>query len=157
MTTLVLDTSVAVAWYLPEAFSAAARVWQTRLLDGQVRLLVPSLHYWEFANVLRTYVRRGELKDSLAKETYKIHLDAPLEIVDPERALILETALEYGATAYDAVFIALARALEVSLATAERTTTAWVVKMGDQIESVRENRKKADASGKAGKKKHKAG
>ncbi|MCP4593122.1 MAG: type II toxin-antitoxin system VapC family toxin, partial [bacterium] len=67
------------------------------------------------------------------------------------------TALEYGATAYDAVFIALARALEVSLTTAERTTTAWVVKMGDQIESVRENRKKADASGKAGKKKHKAG
>jgi predicted nucleic acid-binding protein len=50
--TLVLDTSVAVAWFLPEAFGAAARALQERLLDRSVRLVVPSLHYWEFAPVV---------------------------------------------------------------------------------------------------------
>lgn len=28
MSTFVLDTSVAVAWYLPEDFAPAARLWQ---------------------------------------------------------------------------------------------------------------------------------
>jgi len=66
--TFVLDTSVAVAWYLPERFSAAARRWRTRLLDRDVDLLVPSLHFWELGNVLRTYVRRGGLDATLAQD-----------------------------------------------------------------------------------------
>ncbi len=61
MNTYVLDTSVGVAWYLDEVFSPAARVWQERMLNGKARLVVPSLHYWEFANVLRTLVWRREL------------------------------------------------------------------------------------------------
>jgi predicted nucleic acid-binding protein len=139
MSTFVLDTNVAAAWYLPEAFSAAARVWQAQMLQGRAQLLVPSLHYWEFANVLRTYVRRAELDPALAAEIYDLHLGAPLEIAEPERRHVLGTALEYEATAYDAVFIALARRLNVPLITAERTTTPWVVKMGDRIESVKES------------------
>ncbi len=137
MTTLVLDTNVAAAWYLPETFSAAARRFQDQLLAGRIRLLVPSLHYWEFANVLRTYVRRGELAAALALEIYDLHLEAPLEIAEPDRASVLETALEYDATAYDAVFIGLARALDVPLLSAERTTTPWVVQLGDRIVGVR--------------------
>ena len=137
MKTLVLDTSVAVAWYLPEAFGAAARAWQARLLDAKVRLVVPSLHYWEFANVLRTYVRRGELDRSVAADIYAVHLDAPLEVAEPDRHAVLETALELDATVYDAVYIALARRLDALLLTAERKTTPWVVRLGRLIEPVR--------------------
>jgi predicted nucleic acid-binding protein len=133
---LVLDTSVAIAWYLPEAFRAAARVWQSRLLDGRVRLVVPGLHYWEFGNVLRTYVMRSELEADLAEQIWALHLEAPLEVAEPERAEVLATALEYGATVYDAVYIALGRSLDLPLLTAERTTTPWVVKLGRRVESV---------------------
>ena len=136
MRSLVLDTSVAIAWYLPETFRAAARVWQSRLLDGRVRLLVPGLHYWEFGNVLRTYVMRSELEVDLAAQIWALHLEAPLEIAEPERAEVLATALEYGATVYDAVYIALGRSLDLPLLTAERTTTPWVVKLGRRVESV---------------------
>lgn len=136
MSARVLDTSVAVAWYLPEEFSESARRWQARLLAGRCRLVVPSLHYWELANVLRTYVRRGELEADLASEIYSLHLEAPLECDEPEKALVLETALDFEATAYDAVFIALARTLEVPLLTAERTTTPWVVRLGELVERV---------------------
>jgi len=136
---LVLDTSVAIAWYLPETFRAAARAWQSRLLDGRVRLVVPGLHYWEFGNVLRTYVMRSELEVDLAEQIWALHLEAPLEVAEPERAEVLATALEYGATVYDAVYIALGRSLDLPLLTAERTTTPWVVKLGRRVESVFRN------------------
>ena len=68
MRTLVLDTRVAIAWYLPEAFASAARSHQKQLLEGRVRFAVPSLHFWEMAIVLRTYVRRRKLTPSLAEE-----------------------------------------------------------------------------------------
>lgn len=130
MNRYVLDTSVAVAWYLPESFAEPARHWQQRALQGDVRLFVPSLHYWEIANVLRTYVRRGELTPELAQDIYDLHLDAPLEVAEPHRDGILRQALKYQATCYDAVYIDLALTLDAPLITAERSTTPWVVKLG---------------------------
>ena len=137
MSALVLDTSVAVAWYLPEAFAPAARLWQQQLLTGEVELMVPGLHYWEFANVLRTYVRRGELEAVLAQEVYAAHVEAPLTRAEPDHREILACALEYEATAYDAVYISLALERDTVLLTAERTTTPWAVKLGDRIVAVR--------------------
>ena len=137
MNAYVLDTSVAVAWYLDEVFSASARTWQERLLSGKVVLFVPSLHYWEFANVLRTLVHRRELSEDLAREIYELHMDAPLEKAEPEEKSILDVALEYKATAYDAVYISLCLSRDIPLITAEKTTTAWVTKLRSRIESVR--------------------
>lgn len=137
MNTYVIDTSVTVAWYMDERFSPAARAWQDRMLNGKARLLVPALHYWEFANVMRTLVARGEISQDLAADIYDLHLDAPLEVLEPERGVVLSTALEYNATAYDAVFIALAVANQAPLITAEHTTTGWVTKLAALIEPVR--------------------
>ena len=136
MTPHVLDTSVAAAWYLPEVFSGEARQWQTKLLRDQVMLYVPDLHYWEFGNVLRTYVRRGELDQALAKEIYGLHLEAPLVTVEPDRLQTLARAFEYSATMYDAVYIALCLSLDAPFVTAEKTTTPWVVKLGDRVRTV---------------------
>lgn len=126
-----------MAWYLPESFSPEARRWRQRLLDGQIELVVPGLHYWEVANVLRTYVARTEIDSDLAAEIYQLHLEAPLVVREPDRADVLSTALRFGSTAYDAVFIALALGSDLPLLTAERTTTPWVVKLGKRVESVR--------------------
>jgi predicted nucleic acid-binding protein len=137
MKALVLDTSVAMAWYLPESFSPEARRWRQRLLDGQVELVVPGLHYWEVANVLRTYVARTEIDADLASEIYLLHLEAPLVVKEPDREEVLSTALRFGSTAYDAVYISLALSSDLPLLTAERTTTPWVVKLGKRVEPVR--------------------
>lgn len=137
MRSFVLDTSVAMAWYLPEAFAASARQWQRRMLDGQVELIVPGLHYWEAANVLRTYVARAEIDAGLAADIFRLHLEAPLTVREPDRMEVLSTALRYAATAYDAVFIALALGSDIPLLTTERTTTPWVVKLGKRVEIVR--------------------
>jgi predicted nucleic acid-binding protein len=136
MSTYVLDASVAIAWYLTETFSVAARRWQTKLLRNEISLVVPNLHFWEVANVLRTYVRRGELDQELASEVFALHLDAPLDISEPDRQQTLALAFEYGATVYDAVYVALAVSLDAPLVTAEKTTTPWVVKLGDRVRSI---------------------
>jgi len=130
MNAFVLDTSVAAAWYLEEEHSAPSRVWQRRLLDAEASLVVPSLQFVELANLLRRLVRRGVLAAVLAQEIDALHRLAPIEVVDPPRESILETALEFEATAYDAVFIALARRLGLPLITAERATTPWVARLG---------------------------
>ena len=137
MNRYVLDTSVAVAWYINESFSPAARRWQERLFQGKISLLVPALHYLEFANVLRTLVMRRELDTELAREIYDLHLNASLEIGEPDSRSILDTALEYGTTAYDAACISLALTREAGLITAEKATTAWVARLSDRIEPVR--------------------
>ena len=137
MNTYVLDTSVAVGWYLDEAFSPSARTWQEKMMRGKIVLLVPSLHYWEFANVLRTLVQRREISEPLAREIYELHMDAPLERADPEEKSVLDIALQYGATAYDAVYISLCLSRDIPLITAEKTTTTWVTKLRNRIETVR--------------------
>jgi len=137
MNVYVLDTSVAIAWYLEESFSTPARVWQESVLGGKIVLLTPLLHYWEFANVLRTLVYRHELTQRLAHEIYELHLEAPLERAEPDERKVLDVAFEYGATAYDAVYISLSISRSIPLITAEKTTTPWVVKLKDRIELVR--------------------
>jgi predicted nucleic acid-binding protein len=134
----VVDTSVAVAWYLPESFSTAARRWQRRMLEGSAELMVPALHYWEFANVLRTRVRRGELYGGSAAEVYALHLDASLILVEPDRASVLDIALKYEATAYDAVYLALCLAHDIPFLTGERRTTPWVRKLGKLADCILE-------------------
>lgn len=137
MTRCVLDTSVAVAWYLPEEFSESAISWQDRMLEDEVRLVVPRLHFWELGNVLRTYVRRAELDADTAREIFSVHLAAPLEIEEPPREGVLKTSLDYGATVYDAVFIRLSLDLRIPLLTAERTTTPWVSRLGGGALTIR--------------------
>jgi predicted nucleic acid-binding protein len=136
MSTYVLDTSVAMAWYVPEAFAEPARGWQARMLEDRVHFVIPALHYWELANALRTNVRSRNLDAKLAMEIWTLHLDAPLQVVDPPAESIFALALEYDATAYDAVYIALALQLDVPLLTAERPSTPWVKRMGKRVHSI---------------------
>jgi predicted nucleic acid-binding protein len=130
MTRRILDTSVAVAWYLPEPWALSAREWRRRFMSGEVELLVPHLHLYEFGNVLRKYVLLRDLDAPAAEGLYGLHLECPLRFLDPPPQSLLSTALEYGATLYDAVYIALALEHQVPLLTAERTTTAWVTRLG---------------------------
>lgn len=136
MNVYVVDTSVAVAWYLPEDFSESARRWQDQLLDGRIRAVVPQLHFYEFGNVMRTMIRRNQLAADLAEEIFEIHLKAPLEVIEPDRALLLTRAREFETTVYDAVYISLALELDAKVLTAERTTTPWVARLRDRAEIV---------------------
>jgi predicted nucleic acid-binding protein len=86
----------------------------------------------------RRHVPRGARdQGGTAQELLDLHLEAPLEVAEPDRREVFRLALEYGATAYDAVFICLALANDVRLVTAERSTTRWVTRLGDRVQQVR--------------------
>ena len=132
----VLDTSVAIAVYLPESFSSAARGYWDRIAATGARCVVPALHFWEFGNVLRTRVRRGALSEASALEIYDLHLDAQLEIVKPDPREVLGVALEFDATVYDAVYISLVLGSDLTLLTAESAKQPWVTKLGDRVVAI---------------------
>lgn len=140
MTDYVPDTSVAAAWYLPETHSRWARDWQRRMLDGRVEFVVPTLHFVEMANLLRSLVRADLLTAELAVEIDDLHRDAPLQVADPPRDCVLTTALRFETTAYDAVLIALANELDTPLVTAERAGTPWVARLGPRAITIGDER-----------------
>lgn len=139
MSSYILDTSVAVSWYIDEIFSESARNYQKQLINHQDRFYVPPLHFLEFSNVLRTLTLKKILSALSAQEIYRLHLQAPLLIIEPEHEDILETALAYQATTYDAVFIQLALATQFPLLTAEKRSRGWVSKLGDLVVSIHQN------------------
>jgi predicted nucleic acid-binding protein len=117
LTTLVVDSSVAVKWFVPEQHSEAA----ARLLDEGIELVAPDLLYAEFANVLWKKVRRSEIDAAEAALVLRALEDVPLESV-PSRDLAgpaLRIALETGRTAYDSLYVALAEMYECSLVTGD--------------------------------------
>ncbi len=136
MKAYLIDTSVLIAWYLPERFSAEAREWQQRFMNGLIELYVPRLHYYEFTNVLRTYVKRGELEVLLARDILETHLSASLIVLDPNPLEILKIALEYDMTAYDAAFVVPAIERKIPLITAERPSTNWVKRLNSHVLSI---------------------
>lgn len=131
MSNFILDTSVAVNWYINEVFSESARYSQTQLIQNQDRFYVPPLHFLELSTVLRTLVLKKILSVTSAENIYSLHLQAPLQVMELEREKIVEIALAYQATPYDAVFIRLALVTDFPLLTAEKKTQGWVSKLGD--------------------------
>jgi predicted nucleic acid-binding protein len=74
VTHFVVDASVAVKWYLPEAESTRA----TALLASGNILSAPGLIYPEVANVFWKRVQRGELEPGQARLFLLDFLSSPL-------------------------------------------------------------------------------
>lgn len=116
---VVVDASVAATWLLPEPGSDAAVL----LLDPDGPTLhVPELFDAELGNMLWKRVRRGELAADSATA-----LGALVNRMPPTRhrhdSLLegaLALALELSITVYDALYVALAVALNARLVTFDR-------------------------------------
>jgi predicted nucleic acid-binding protein len=113
----VVDTSVAIKWFLPEIHSDAA----LRLLAQQHTLHAPDLIFSEFANVLWKRVRKNEISKNEANATFEGLLTLHLQ-VQPSQSLIplaLEIACGANRSVYDSLYLAAAIALQFSLVTAD--------------------------------------
>jgi predicted nucleic acid-binding protein len=117
---VVVDASVAVQWYLPEAQSEQAEV----LLDESYRKHVPELLYLEVASVLwKRCHQRGEISAEEVAEIRGRLDELPLVGYASSRGLLDEAvklALKTGRTVYDCVYLAMADLLDCPLVTADR-------------------------------------
>ncbi len=114
----VLDASVGVKWFREEAGSDAARGLLRGHAAGTLRIVVPSLFFYEVIDVARRHfgidVARRVWQSLAADEIVYSNPDADLL----ERTL--EIAAELGCTLYDAAAPALADHLECPLYSADR-------------------------------------
>lgn len=124
MSLLVLDASVAIKWFLPEAretLTEQAIALLTLYGKNDVEFIVPDLFWVEFAGVLWKAIRRDRYPKASAEAALASlkHFDFPtfpsLNLLD--RAFHIATAFER--TVYDSVYVALAVQTNSQLITAD--------------------------------------
>ena len=121
MSAFVLDCSVTMSW----CFNDEARPETDELLDqlGTYGATVPSLWYWEVANVLNLGARRGRISSSdvAARLNFLGALPIAADTEGPTRAWreTLLLAQTHKLTVYDAAYLELANRLGLDLATTD--------------------------------------
>ncbi len=118
---IVLDASAALELLLGRPFAGAV---EDRIFAPGESLHAPQLLHLEVAQVFRRYWRAGELTPARGREAVDDLLDLPLVIHPHEPLLHRVWELRQNATAYDAVYLALAEALAAPLLTLDRRLAA---------------------------------
>ena len=118
MRPLVIDTSVAIKWFIPEQGSDKA----IQLLERKDPLIAPDLIHAEFANILWKLFNQKTLIADQAMQILTDFLAMPMEIYSSQSfiQMAFEIAAETGRTVYDSIFVALAAGTEGKLMTADK-------------------------------------
>ena len=114
---IVVDASALVELLLDtdEAGAVAAR-----LFEAGDSLAAPHLIDVETAQVLRRYARAGEIDNRRGRKAIDDLADMPIRRYPHEILLPRVWDLQHNLTAYDAVYVALAEALDAPLVTRDR-------------------------------------
>ena len=114
---IVLDASAAIEWLLQ---SPAGIKIDKRIFSLSESLHVPHLLDIEVAQVLRRYVREKMIPVQRGREALEDFEDLPLNRYPHDFLIPRVWELRSTLTAYDAVYVALAEALEAPLLTCDR-------------------------------------
>jgi predicted nucleic acid-binding protein len=114
---VIVDASIAVKWWAPEADSAMA----ARLLEGDWRLVAPDLMAAEAANTWWDKYRQGEMGRADVETAVNRLSAIGITWIPTARVLAPATrlALELHHPVYDCVYLATAREQRLPLATGD--------------------------------------
>jgi predicted nucleic acid-binding protein len=129
---IVLDASAAVELLLGTELGRSIAI---RLADPEISLHAPHLLDVEVAQALRRYVLEGELDHGTARAALEDLCSLDIERYAHEPLLDRVWALRDNLTAYDAVYVALAEALDAILLTCDGRL-ARAPGLGKQIELI---------------------
>lgn len=126
---LVVDASIAVKWVVTETGSERA----ITLLDHA--LIAPDLLFSECANILWRKVRHGLLSEEEAGIAARTLEQADLAVVSARGYLAraVAIAVELDHPAYDAIYLAVAEAFSLRLATADQRLVSKAVHGGTRF------------------------
>jgi predicted nucleic acid-binding protein len=136
VTRFVLDASVPLAWLLDDPVPTYAL--HVRRLLRTTRPLVPPLWTLEVANVLAVGERRGNLtSDQIVRSISLVEqlLAETIETISPIVTFrqVLTTARSFRLTAYDALYLEVARSEGVPLATLDHALRAAAPRAGIEL------------------------
>lgn len=132
MPSFVLDSSVALAWYLPRQQTARTDVLMHRTAEAGA--LTTALWPIEVANVLMIYERRGQLAAADRIGAIAFYKSVPVEIDDQTAShawtTTFDLALRHRLTLYDASYLELALRSGLPLATLDRDLCRAATSLG---------------------------
>jgi len=114
---IVVDASALVDLLLPTKDKNAIA---ERLFESGESLAAPHLIDVETAHALRRYARFGDIDNRDGRKAIDDLADLPIRRYPHELLLPRVWELQHNLTAYDAVYVALAEALDVPLVTRDR-------------------------------------
>ena len=137
MTSFVLDASVALAWVLDNPVPVYALEVRQELFRGK-RGLVPALWHLEIANGLAMAERRRDLSVADVEDALKQIEATAASKVETRVDLVpardtLASARAFQLTAYDAVYLELARREGLALATLDKGLREAAKKAGVEL------------------------
>lgn len=119
----VVDASISASWILPDEESDRAEALLECIQKRSVVLVLPMLWYYEMLNVIRTAQRRGRIKRASLKNARAFIDRLPVHKCDSPDAFarqrMLELALRYGLSGYDAAYLELAQRFVIPLYSAD--------------------------------------
>jgi predicted nucleic acid-binding protein len=116
----VLDNSVVSGWILNDQACAYCESIAIRL--QAVRAIAPPLLQLEYTNVMRTACRRQKMIAAQAHQMVAMLAELPIDIDNASLrpSQVLDLALRYDLTSYDAVYLDLALRRGVPIATRDQ-------------------------------------
>jgi predicted nucleic acid-binding protein len=125
---VVIDASIAVKWWAPEADSATA----ARLIEGDWRLIAPDFMAAEAANAWWDKHRQGEMPRSEVEIAVSRLCALGIEWIPTARIVgaAARVAVELRHSVYDCVYLVTAREQGVSLATTDDWLSTMARRMG---------------------------
>jgi len=117
VTSLVVDASVAVKWFVPEVHGTAAQ----KFIDPRYQLFAPDLLWPEFGNILWKKQTRRQIPPQVTRQILTDFRRYRVGIMPSEPFVIaaLEIAERIGRTVYDSLYLALAQRLGCRAVTAD--------------------------------------
>ena len=116
---LVLDASIAIKWFHGEPDSEAAERIRDRIVNGELRIMVPPLFFYEVANALTC--KAGSEVDAIMA-AHKVLTSLPFQVVEVIYSLLTDAihiAHRHHLSVYDAIYVALAISTGGTLLTAD--------------------------------------
>lgn len=126
----VLDNSVVCGWVLESQATGYTAAIGTRLVHDQA--VAPPLLALEYTNVMRSLCKRQRLIASQAQAAIALlaSLDIEFDQSRPNPAQLLDLALRYDLSSYDAVYLDLALRRSLPIATQDQALAHAAVVAG---------------------------
>jgi predicted nucleic acid-binding protein len=115
---LVVDSSVAVCWSMPDESS---RVADAALEIARRGFVVPALFFYEVRNTLIVNERRGRINSNWTEQALaKVSALAIVVDFEPDDSALMSLARQHTLSVYDASYLELAVRLGATVATLDR-------------------------------------
>lgn len=130
----VLDNSVVSGWYLTGQSTDYSAAIAARL--EVEKALVPALWQLELANVLKTACTKGRLSHPQARQILDALAQLPIEVdtgAPPGQRPLLELAMRFNLSSYDAAYLELAMRHGLPLATQDEQLKLAAIAAGVDV------------------------